>query len=622
MFDWTKRTTKDHASLPIIVRHHRTSVELKWKIQVKLAGIPVVFTGRQTKDPDVSSFQRFDTDAAIPLTERDLKRRWAVFHKAIHDMSGKKWQRVLGQMLGDNTVRYKIAQFFGRPLLIVMRKVRGSDHVREQASTLTAESTNFPHNFKLKSIPSLGEIPLIEAQRDSVEVVVVDESDSSAVSTIESLNQIINDTSATWVFLVDSSVAEEDRSVAVTALLAHAVDGDDVVFADEFGARPELLQPIFKSPSVGPHTLLSYNLVGRPALLRVETIRAAAGFSSDAGWAFEHDLYLRLSESGAKFLHVAILLRAGRPASQFSRAHIDDDSCRVVRVALLRRGLQGSVTAGRLGGSVDWTVSPPSPLPSIDIIIPTRDRVDLMRQCIDAVEAKTTYPNYDIIILDNDSKEKATLDFIADTKYRVVACPGDFNYARIVNRGVEHSQADFVVTLNNDTVLDTPDWLERMLGLASLPDVSFVGACLLDQDGRSEQESIVIAPYPQHLRTDSNYPHVDQFVSAIRDVAAVTGAVQMVRRELWKSLGGMDEELRVTMNDVDICLRSQLDGHHVVYTPDVRLYHHVGSSRGKLDPLENRNRFIQRWDIFGTFRDPYFPESLQLLGETVYYLPR
>ena len=96
-------------------------------------------------------------------------------------------------------------------------------------------------------------------------------------------------------------------------------------------------------------------------------------------------------------------LNAGRPAGQFSRAHIDDDSCRVVKSALVRRGLQGSVAPGGLGGVLTWTVTSPSPLPSIDIIIPTRDRVDLMRQCIDAVEAKTTYPNYDIIILDNDS---------------------------------------------------------------------------------------------------------------------------------------------------------------------------------------------------------------------------
>jgi GT2 family glycosyltransferase len=187
---------------------------------------------------------------------------------------------------------------------------------------------------------------------------------------------------------------------------------------------------------------------------------------------------------------------------------------------------------------------------------------------------------------------------------------------------VSHSSADYVVTLNNDTILVTPDWLERMVSMATLPHVGFVGACLLDQDGRREHESIIIAPYPQHLRTDSNYPHVDQFTSSVRDVAAVTGAVQMVEREFWNFLGGMDEQLKVTMNDVDICLRSQLEGRHVIYDPDIRLFHHVSSSRGDLDPLEDRNRFIRRWDIFGSFRDPYFPESLLLMGETIYYLPR
>ena len=108
-------------------------------------------------------------------------------------------------------------------------------------------------------------------------------------------------------------------------------------------------------------------------------------------------------------------------------------------------------------------------------------------------------------------------------------------------------------------------------------------------------------------------------MSATRDVAAVTGAVQMVERAWWNELGGMDEQLKVVMNDVDICLRSHVSGRYVVYTPDVQLYHHVSSSRGSLDPLDDRNRFIRRWDIFGTFSDPYFPESLLLLGETMYY---
>ncbi|MGB7104907.1 MAG: glycosyltransferase family 2 protein, partial [Acidimicrobiales bacterium] len=227
-----------------------------------------------------------------------------------------------------------------------------------------------------------------------------------------------------------------------------------------------------------------------------------------------------------------------------------------------------------------------------------------------------------IIILDNDSIEEEALSYFNETKYAVVPCPGPFNYAKIVNRGVNHSSADYVVTLNNDTVVVTPDWLEQMVALASLDDVGVVGGCLLDPDGRREHESIVISPYPQHLRTDSNYPHVDYFSLATRDVAAVTGAVQMVERKFWQHLGGMDEELEVVMNDVDLCLRSQMEGRYVVYTPTVKLFHHVGSSRGDLDPLDDRNRFIRRWDIFGTFRDPYFPESLLLLGEKMYFFVR
>ena len=96
----------------------------------------------------------------------------------------------------------------------------------------------------------------------------------------------------------------------------------------------------------------------------------------------------------------------------------------------------------------------------------------------------------------------------------------------------------------------------------------------------------------------------------------------MVDGPLWQRLGGMDEHLKVVMNDIDICLRSLIEDRYVVYTPDVRLYHHVGSSRGELDPIEDRNRFIRRWDIFGSFRDPFFPESLVLLGEKMFYFLR
>ena len=362
--------------------------------------------------------------------------------------------------------------------------------------------------------------------------------------------------------------------------------------------------------------------IGRPALVRMSTLRRLGGFDPSVGWAFEHDAYLRMLETGATFRHVPVVLTAGRPAVAFDAAHVDAGTCSAVRAAFERRGWRGTVEATDLAGLVRWDRETPSPAPSIDVIIPTRDRVDLLRNCISTLESITTYPNYRIMILDNDSQHDETLEYFAATTHRVVPCPGSFNYARIMNRGVAHSDADFIVTLNNDTTAVTADWLEKMVSIAALDDVGVVGGRLLDQHGHSEHESIVIAPYPQHLRTDSNYPRVDQFSRAVRDVAAVTGALQMVPRELWQSLGGMDEQLKVTMNDVDLCLRAQNEGRHVVYRPDVTFNHHASSTRGDLDPVDDRNRFVRRWDIFGSFRDPYFPDSFLLLGQTVHFRPR
>ena len=535
---------------------------------------------------------------------------------------GVWWRRALGRMLGVNTLRYRAARVVGRPILKLARAILRREKVvlPDEATAVAAvdEHRAFPINYHPQPLIALGVDLVDDHGVEDVTVLEVDE--SAAAPDRDSLNARINEASTTWVAVFDVATTSFERRAALKVLLARAEGNDDVIFADESGPRPEA--PILKSPAVGPHSLLSYNVVGRPALIRRETLARLGGFAPDAGWAFEHDAYLRLHEADARFHHVAQVLPAGRPASSFRAEHLNDDTVRVVRSALARRGWGDDVTARATPGVVDWRPPVPAPAPSIDIIIPTRDRLDLVRQCLEAIESITTYPNFDVIILDNDSAQPDTLEFFASTQYRVVPCPGAFNYAAIVNRGVAHSNADFVVTLNNDTIVITPDWLERMVALAALEDVSFVGACLLDRDGTREHESIVIAPYPQHLRTDSNYPHVDQFSAATRDVAAVTGAVQMVRRATWNELGGMDEQLKVVMNDVDICLRSLDDHRYVVYSPDVRLYHHVSSSRGTLDPLEDRNRFIRRWDIFGTFRDPFFPESLLLLGETMYYRHR
>jgi O-antigen biosynthesis protein len=569
----------------------------------------------------VPLLERFDDVAAPPITAEEIRLRWVSFHKQIRLVSGTRLQRTAGRILGEDTWRYATARFIFRPPLRLFRRLRRKKDTKVVSRATTSKTAEiFPINYRPLRVNYELALAQLHFDPNDVHIVILDEEsmDPSAIVTL--LNEALNETTAEWLFLADATLSDEAIRFSAATLLNAATPQDDVVFADEDG--PNEFSPILKSPAVGPHTLLSYNVVGRPALWRVETLFGAGGFSSQAGWAYEHDAYLRLNEQKARFHHVASVLPAGRTPRDFEAARLDDDTCRVVQSALNRRGWRGVVSPGALGGLVRWRLETPSPAPSIDIIIPTRDRVDLIRQCISSIEEKTTYPNYRIIILDNDSVKPETLAYFRETKYQVVPCPGPFNYAAIVNRGVEHASADYVVTLNNDTVVVTPDWLEQMVALASLPDVGIVGGCLLDPDGRHEHEGIVIVPYPQHLRTDTNYPHVDYYSLATRDVAAVTGAVQMVERSFWLSLGGMDEQLKVVMNDVDICLRSQMEDRYVVYTPDVVLFHHVGSSRGKLDPIDDRNRFLRRWGIFATFRDPYFPESLLLLGEKMFYFPR
>lgn len=555
-----------------------------------------------------------------PLTPEEIKERWVNFHQEIRRMAGTRLQRVAGRMLGEDTRRYRLARFIFRPALQAWRKARKVQTKKAPLVSVGDAPEVYPINYRPRVIDYDAELAALNVDTSDVNIVEIDEEASTPQEFVAVLNDTLNETTAEWLFLCDTSTSKESRLYTVAKLLSRASKDDDVVFGDEAGVNQ--FAPILKSPAVGPHTLLSYNVVGRPALLRVETLFGVGGFSPDAGWAYEHDAYLRLSEAKARFTHVPRVLPAGRSARHFDAARLNEDTSRVVQAALNRRGLRGTVAPGALPGLVNWSIEAPSPAPSIDIIIPTRDRIELVRQCIDSIEEKTTYPNYDIIILDNDSIEPESLAYFKETKYRVIPCPGPFNYAKIVNRGVNHSSADFILTLNNDTIVVTPDWLEQMISLVTIDDVGVVGACLLDQEGHREHESIVISPYPQHLRTDSNYPHVDYFSLAVRDVAAVTGAVQMVNREFWQSLGGMDEQLKVVMNDVDICLRSQMEDKYVIYTPNVKLFHHVGSSRGDLDPLDDRNRFIRRWDIFGTFRDPYFPESLILLGEKMYFIVR
>jgi GT2 family glycosyltransferase len=168
--------------------------------------------------------------------------------------------------------------------------------------------------------------------------------------------------------------------------------------------------------------------------------------------------------------------------------------------------------------------------------------------------------------------------------------------------------------LNNDTIVKTSNWLELLLGAALLDDVGVVGAKIIDEGNEIEHSGLALAPYPQHIRYGINIPSNWRDFAGIRNVSAVTGALHLVSRVKWLDLGGMDEDLAVLLNDVDLCLRAQLKGWHTVLQPAVTIQHFASSSRGRLNPTADREEFIGHWDIFREYEDPYFPAACALYG--------
>jgi GT2 family glycosyltransferase len=455
------------------------------------------------------------------------------------------------------------------------------------------------------------------AKSASNDVTILEVEVNLTLENLEKLALLAESATTPWLFVVDRTVSAIDREAALSSLLAFAHRGE-VTYADEIGPRGML--PILKSPSVGPHTLLSYNQIGRPALIPTEALLRVGGIHTHTGVAFEHDIYLRLLEAGVAFTHFDRILPAGRPPSTFDHSMLTEATIRVCFEALVRRGLSGEVRPTEVASVVSWHVAPRQ-WPVVDIVIPTRDRLDLLRRCLDSLEAVTSYPDYRVTILDNDSVESETLNYLSTISHQVVRCPGPFNYASIINRGVAHTKANFIVTLNNDIVVVTPEWLREMVGMATVGKVGIVGSTQVNGEGVHDHDGIVIAPYPQHLRRGANYWLEDESLFARRDVSAVTGAVQLIRRDVWDELGGMDESLAVVLNDVDLCLRAHVAGYDVVMIPDVVSIHHAGSTRGRLEPLTDRNHFVRRWDVFGELRDPFFSNSLRLIGSEVMYRP-
>ncbi len=257
-------------------------------------------------------------------------------------------------------------------------------------------------------------------------------------------------------------------------------------------------------------------------------------------------------------------------------------------------------------GRVRVTPRVKAPAPLASILIPTRDRLDLLRPCVESILRHTDYPNYEVVIVDNGSQDPATLAWFSDLPtggpVRVVAYPHPFNYSAINNFAVEQSRGEVMVLLNNDTEVLNREWLDELVGWAMLPDVGAVGAKLYFPSGLIQHGGVALLS----LRGVAGHLHLKEpgdaegYMGRLRvpqDLSAVTAACMAVRKSVYRHVGGLNEiDLAVAFNDIDFCLRLRDAGYRVVWTPHAQLTHYESESRGQDLAPAKRARFLKEVD--------------------------
>ncbi len=379
-----------------------------------------------------------------------------------------------------------------------------------------------------------------------------------------------------------------------------------------------------------------FTAVGNSASSKLVVFQSASSnrcgdFREGFDGAEVQDLLLRVADH-SELLPVHLPISVGQLArssesAPFTAASLEQAQQGLVQAAqdsCSRRGLPATAKSYGVGGKVRLQFVLPEQLPLISIVIPTKNGLNLLTTCINSVLQRSSYPNFEVVLVDNGTTDPtvwAEYERLqaSDSRIRVYSDPGYFNFARLINTGVQEAAGDFVVMLNNDVEVLTPDWLEQMLMFAQFPDVGAVGAKLLYPSGAVQHGGVVgagphIAAH-SGLGAPGNREHF--FVDCVHEAIAVTGAALMISKEVFLSLGQLDEDfVPNAYGDIDICLELRRRQRAVVYTPWAVLIHHESATRRQNVELSEIVYMRRKWGA-ELLDDPYLNVKLRRDGHYV-----
>lgn len=402
---------------------------------------------------------------------------------------------------------------------------------------------------------------------------------------------------------------------------------------DKITQTGQRYDPYFKC-QLNYELLLAQNMVCHLGVYRRDILDRIKGFRVGFEGAQDYDLVLRFLENiqTDQVVHLPKILYHWRaiPGSTAldsgEKNYAADAARKAISEHLGRTSRSGVVMPAPDTPSLNRVrYALPEQLPSVSIIIPTRDRADLLSMCLDSLLSKTTYSKFEVIIIDNGSVEESTKLLLArqpQSRVRVIRDDAPFNYSRLNNLAVQQSKGDVICLMNNDIEILTPDWLEEMLSFAMQPDIGCVGARLWYPDGRLQHGGVIlgiggVAGHSHKYLKKGQYGFFGR-AALHQSLSSVTAACLMIRRNIWDEVGGLDETFAIAFNDIDFCLRVRDLGYRNVWTPYAEMNHHESATRGTEDNSEKVARFNgevmrmkERWGS-SLLKDPAYSPNLTL----------
>jgi GT2 family glycosyltransferase len=411
----------------------------------------------------------------------------------------------------------------------------------------------------------------------------------------------------------------------------------DFIYSDEDkvpAKKGKRYDPFFK-PDWSPDTFLSYNYLCHFAVVRRSIIEKIGGFREGYEGSQDYDLFLRVVQNTDRIKRIPRILyhwraTSGSAASELlAKPYALNGSKKAIGEYLKEMKLDAEVSDGLFPTSyrVRYKLNHSQ---KVSIIIPTRDKVHLLRRCVSSIIEKTGYNDYEIVIVDNQSEDKETKDYLlsisGNERITILHFDKPFNFSEMNNYAVGSTDSEYILFLNNDTEVITNEWLTAMLELAQREDVGAVGAKLLYPNDTIQHAGVILGIGGVANHSHLGFPRESHGyfgrISVIQNVSAVTGACLLMRRKVFEDVGGFDERLSHAFNDVDLCLKLRAKGYRIIYTPYAELYHHESASRGYEDTKEKQTRFwnevgiVQdRWKHIFEAGDPYYNPHLTLEKE-------